>query len=408
MRTHRGRAGPPTEGKAAYRDRLVNVLDILLLLAIVAAIAGGLRLGFVARAASWFGLVVGVVLSTWTVPGALGLLEAGEAGIRLVVGVVVLTITITLTASLFQAVGLRARRSIAASPLSGLDRGVGAVAGGLAVLALVWFMLPAAADVPGSISRQVRSSAIVGFVAATAPTPPDTVRALRTLVDTSRFPEVFDDLRPAPVTSPPPSEIPVPQDVVDRTTASTVNVEADGCGRRYEGSGFATATDTIVTNAHVVAGADAVRVKRPDGEVIDAEVVVFDAGRDLAVLDAEGLGQEPLALSPMEAGEEGIVTGYPGGQDTPRTQPVLIEDQRNAVGRDIYGRDRTERDVLFLSADLRQGDSGSPVISADGEVGGVVFAISPDRATTAFALSLSELEAVLEAPREPGDTGDCI
>jgi S1-C subfamily serine protease len=387
---------------------LVNVLDLLLLVTIVLAIAGGLRLGFVARAASWFGLVVGVVLSTWTVPGALGLVEGGEAGIRLIVGVVVLTVTITLTASLFQAVGLRARRSIAASPLSGLDRAVGAVAGGLAVLALVWFLLPAAADVPGMISRQVRGSTIVSFVATTAPAPPDTVRALRNLVDTSRFPEVFDDLRPAPDMGPPPSEIPVSADIVERSTASTVNVEAEGCGRRYEGSGFATATDTIVTNAHVVAGADEVQVKRPDGTVVDATVVVFDAGRDLAVLEASGLGQEPLPLGPIGPGDQGVAIGYPGGQDTPRTQPLTVEDQRRAVGRDIYGREQTERDVLFLSADLRQGDSGSPVIGMDGEVGGVVFAISPDRATTAFALSLAELEAVLEAPREPGETGDCI
>lgn len=387
---------------------LVNVLDLLLLVTIVLAIAGGLRLGFVARAASWFGLVVGVVLSTWTVPGALGLVEGGEAGIRLIVGVVVLTVTVTLTASLFQAVGLRARRSIAASPLSGLDRAVGALAGGLAVLALVWFLLPAAADVPGMISRQVRGSTIVSFVASTAPAPPDTVRALRNLVDTSRFPEVFDDLRPAPDMGPPPSEIPVAADIVERSTASTVNVEAEGCGRRYEGSGFATATDTIVTNAHVVAGADEVQVKRPDGEVVDATVVVFDAGRDLAVLEAGGLGQEPLPLGPIGPGEQGVAIGYPGGQDTPRTQPLTVEDQRRAVGRDIYGREQTEREVLFLSADLRQGDSGSPVIGMDGEVGGVVFAISPDRATTAFALSLSELEAVLEAPREPGETGDCI
>jgi S1-C subfamily serine protease len=269
-------------------------------------------------------------------------------------------------------------------------------------------MLPAAAEVPGMISRQVRGSMIVSFVASTAPSPPDTIRALRNLVDTSRFPEVFDDLRPAPVTGPPPSEIPVPAETVERATASTVNVEADGCGRRYEGSGFATATDTIVTNAHVVAGADDVQVKRPDGEVVDATVVVFDPDRDLAVLEATGLGQEPLSLAPVSPGEQGVVIGYPGGQDTPRTQPVTVEDQRTAVGRDIYGRQQTEREVLFLSADLRQGDSGSPVIGMDGQVGGVVFAISPDRATTAFALSLAELEAVLEAPRTPGETGPCI
>ncbi len=385
-----------------------NLLDLLLLLVGVVAVAGGLRAGFVARAASWLGIGVGLVLATWTVPTALSILVDGQAGIRLLVGIVVLTLTVTLVASVFQAVGLRARRSIAASPLSGIDRAFGAIAGGLAVVLLVWFLIPAAADVPGEVSRQVRQSRLVAMISASTPAPPDTVRALRNLVDTSRFPEVFDDLRPAPVTGPPPEQIPVPEATIEAVTQSTVNVETEGCGRRYEGSGFAAAPDTIVTNAHVVAGADHVQVKRPDGAVLEATVVVFDPRSDLAVLTVDGLGQQPLERAHIETGSSGAVIGYPGGQDTPRTQPVTVEDRRTAVGRDIYGRERSEREVLFLSADLRQGDSGSPVIDVDGRVGGVVFAISPDRATAAFALDLSELETALDAPREPGETGPCI
>jgi S1-C subfamily serine protease len=387
---------------------VLNLLDLLLLLVIVGAIAGGLRLGFVARAASWLGIGVGLALATWTVPTALSLARDGQAGVRLMVGIVVLTLTVTLVASVFQAVGLRARRTIAASQLSGIDRAFGAVAGGLAVILLVWFLVPAAADVPGEVSRQVRQSRLVALISSVTPTPPDTVRALRNLVDTSRFPEVFEDLRPTPVTGPPPEQIPVPEATVEAVTQSTVNVETEGCGRRYEGSGFAAAPDTIVTNAHVVAGADDVQVKRPDGATLDATVVVFDPRSDLAVLEVAGLGQQPLERAQIETGTEGAVIGYPGGQDTPRTQPVTVQDRRTAVGRDIYGRERSEREVLFLSADLRQGDSGSPVIDVDGRVGGVVFAISPDRATAAFALDLSELEAALEAPREPGETGACI
>ena len=387
---------------------MLNLLDLLLLLVTVGAVSGGLRLGFVARSASWLGLAVGVTIATWTVPTSLTMLPDGQPGLRLMVGIVVLTVTVTLVTSVFQAVGLRARRSIAASPLSGLDRAAGGVAGALAVVLLVWFLVPAAADVPGEVSRQVRQSKVVAAVTATMPTPPDTVRALRGLVDTSRFPEVFDDLRPAPVTGPPPTEIPVPPEIIERATASTVNVESEGCARRYEGSGFAAGPDTIVTNAHVVAGADDVQVKRPDGATLPATVVVFDPRSDLAVLEVPGLGQEPLQRASIEVGANGAVIGYPGGQDTPRTQPVTIEDRRTATGRDIYGRERTEREVLFLSADLRQGDSGSPVLDVDGRVGGVVFAISPDRPTAAFALDLSELEAVLEAPRQPGETGPCI
>jgi S1-C subfamily serine protease len=386
----------------------VNLLDLALLVLVVVAIAGGLRLGFVARAASWIGLAVGVALATWTVPTALSLVEDGEPGVRLFTGLVVLAITVTVAASLFQVIGLRARHSISASPLSGLDRIAGAVAGVAAVIGLIWFLLPAAAEVPGQISRQVRTSAIADVVERATPDPPDAVRALRNLVDTSRFPEVFADLQPAPVTGPPPEAIPVDQATVDRATASTVNVEADGCGRRYEGSGFATGPDTIVTNAHVVAGADSVRVKRPDGQVHDATVVAFDGGRDLAVLDVPGLGQEPLERAEADIGGDGIVIGYPGGQDTPRVAPARVEDRRSAIGRDIYGRERTERQVLFLSADLQQGDSGSPVIDGQGRVSGVVFAISPDQPTSSFALDLTELEAILAAERVPGDSGSCI
>jgi S1-C subfamily serine protease len=386
----------------------VNLLDLALLTLVVVAIAGGLRLGFVARAASWVGLGVGVALATWTVPTALALVDGGEASLRLFTGLVVLAITVTVVASLFQAVGLRARHSIAASPLSGIDRVAGAFAGVLAVVGLIWFLLPAASEVPGNISRQVRTSAIAALVESTTPDPPDAVRALRSLVDTSRFPEVFADLQPAPVTGPPPEAIPVEQAIVDQATASTVNVEADGCGRRYEGSGFAAGPDTIVTNAHVVAGADTIRVKRPDGEIRDATVVAFDGGRDLAVLEVPDLGQQPLERAAAELGDDGIVIGYPGGQDTPRVAPARVEDRRNAVGRDIYGRERTEREVLFLSADLRQGDSGSPVIDQQGRVTGVVFAISPDNPTSSFALDLSELEAILAAERVPGDSGRCI
>lgn len=386
----------------------MNLLDVALLLLVGLAVASGLRMGFVARATSWLGIGLGILLATWTVPTALALADGGEPGVRLFVGLLVLAVTVTVVATLLQGIGLRIRRSVAASPLSGLDRAVGAVAGAAMVLGVVWFLMPAAAEVPGAVARQVRTSAVVQAISNAAPPPPDTIRALRTLVDNSRFPEVFADLSPAPVTGPPPEQIPVEASVVEAATASTSNIEADGCGRRYEGSGFAAAGDTVVTNAHVVAGADDVQVRRPDGEVLPATVVVFDPDRDLAVLEVPGLDQRPLERARGEVGDVGVVIGYPGGQDTPRVAPSEIRDRRTAVGRDIYGRDATERQVLFLAADLQQGDSGSPVVDVDGRVVGVTFAISPDQPTTSFALDLAELEAILEAPRDPGETGPCI
>lgn len=387
----------------------MNLLDLLLLVAIAVAVATGLRLGFLARAASFIGLAAGLALATVTVPFALSATGDGQPVVRLFVGLLVLAVTVTLVATLFQSFGVRLRRSVARStPLSTLDRGAGAAAGVLAVLMLVWFLVPAAAVVPGSIARQVRGSVVVDAVMALSPPPPDTVQALRNLVASSRFPEVFADLQPAPDTGPPPEQIPIDADVVERATASTINVETEGCGRRFEGSGFTIQPGLVVTNAHVVAGADTVQARLPDGPSLPATVVVFDADRDLALLEVPDLPQTPLERATAEVGTVGVVIGYPGGQDLPRVAPVEVRDKRTAVGRDIYGRDRTEREVLFLAAELRQGDSGSPVINADGRVVGVTFAISPDQPTSAFALDRTELEEVLGAERDPGETGPCI
>ena len=62
-----------------------------------------------------------------------------------------------------------------------------------------------------------------------------------------------------------------------------------------------------------------------------------------------------------------------------------------------------------LASELAPGDSGAAVVDTDGHVVGVAFAISPDNAETAYALSTSELRTVLEAERQsPAPTGPCL
>jgi S1-C subfamily serine protease len=231
---------------------------------------------------------------------------------------------------------------------------------------------------------------------------------VRSLVGDARFPDVFEDLRPAPDTGPPPSEVPVDAAVVDKAVQSTINVESDGCGGRHEGSGFAVAENLVATNAHVVAGGDRIRARRPDGRLLPATIVYFDDNRDLALLSVPRLDQSPLPLSSAKIGDPAAVLGYPGGQNTVRVAPAVVRDELPTTGRDIYNRDRTRRDVLFLASSLRPGDSGSAVIDRQGAVVGVAFAIAPDRPGTAYALDDSELRAALAAPRTPGAGGPCI
>jgi len=386
----------------------MNLVDLLLVLAIVGAVSTGYRFGFAARVLAWTGALIGLGIAVVVAPQILrSLAQNSSATTRLLIGLgVVLALTSTLS-YVGEYVGLKARHVVHATAFGAVDRVAGGFAGGLSVLVFVWLLTPAAAAVPGEIARQVRQSQIVGTVQALAPDPPDTARALGQLVDRSGFPEVFSDFRPAPEVGPPPEQIPVDQAVVAVAVESSVNVEAFGCGTGFEGSGFVVADGLVVTNAHVVAGADEIQLRRPDGEVVAAQVHHVDDDVDLALLVAPDIGRPPLPIRTSEVGEGGAVLGYPGGQDTPRIAPATVQDDREAIGRDIYGRDQVTRRILYLSANLRQGDSGSALIGADGAVIGVVFAVSPDDANTAFALHVEELRAVLEAAPNP-DPGSCI
>lgn len=384
----------------------MNLLDLVLLVMIAAAAVTGYRLGLAARAISWAGGLLGLALSAVVVPLVLAAWPGGDAVTRLLVGLMVVLLTTSILSGIGEVIGLRLRHRVHASPFGPIDRVAGGIAGGMSVLLLVWFLLPALATTPGVIAREVRQSSVIGWVDRTAPDPPDASRALGRLVDQSGFPEVFADLQPAPLTGPPPDQIPVPAGVVEDATPSTVNVEAFGCGSGFEGSGFVVADGLVATNAHVVAGADEIRLRRTDGSTVPAAIHHFDGDRDLALLTSD-VGRTPLPLRDPVVDEGAAVIGYPGGQDQPRVAPARIADDRPTVGRNLYGRDRVERRVLYLSSQLRQGDSGSAVLGQDGGVVGVVFAVSPDNPDTAYALHVQELREVLAATPN-GSTGACL
>lgn len=385
----------------------MNLLDLLLLLLTGLAVASGWRLGLVARGTSFVGLAAGLGLAAFIAPLLLGLVEREPATTRLLVLVLTVFTSGMIGSTIGQVAGLRMRRRFETTRLGRVDRIAGGVSGVLSVAVAAWLVLPAFADVPGTMSGLVRGSTIVHVIEQIAPPPPDTVRALRQLVAQSRFPDVFADLQRAPEVGPPPSELPVAEGVVDAAVSSTVNVEAFGCGGRFEGSGFAVGPGRIITNAHVVAGADEVRVRQPDGPVLAASVVSFDEDSDLALLEVPAFDRTPLVVEDAPSGTEGAVIGYPGGQNTPRIASAAIRREQVAVGRDIYGRGQTERDILVLSARLRQGDSGAVLINGDGAAIGVVFAVSPDHPNTAFALDTSELEEFL-SQGDTGGPGPCI
>jgi S1-C subfamily serine protease len=387
----------------------VDTLDLFILVTVLTAVLGGWRLGFLARATSWIGLAAGLVLAARLLASIVSRFDSTDPTTRLLVAAGVLVGGAFLGQALGLLVGAQFHRVIPIGPLRVVDRSLGAVAGGMGVLVAVWAMLPSMAEVTGWPARQARNSAIANAIDSFAPDPPDTLQALRRLVGEEQWPRVFASLEPAHPAGPPPVASGLHPDVEARVSASTVKVSGIACRRDQEGSGFVAATDTVVTNAHVVAGEGDTSVLLSDGRRLGATVVQFDSRRDLAVLRVPGLHRTPLPVSKAGRGDTAAVFGHPEGQDQLRVAPARIDEEIVAVGRDLYDQADTQRHVFVLAASLRPGDSGAALVSTTGSVVGVAFAIAPDNPTVAYALTYEELGPVLKAPIVGKvDTGPCL
>lgn len=385
----------------------MNLLDVVLLLLAVSAVTVGLRMGLLARLSGWIGLAAGVGLATVTVPAVLARVDAQPGPNRILLALAVLLVTVWVVAGIGAVIGRRLRAAVEYTVLGGPDRLAGAVVGLAGLVAVVWILAPAGADVPGSMARQVRGSAMVATVDALLPDPPPVTDTLATAVSGLPFPDVLGPLQSAPDLGPPPAELGVTPGVVDRVTHSTLNVEGRGCGLLFgEGTGWVVEPGLVVTNAHVVSELAEVGVRRDDGTVLPATVVARDDQRDLALLRVRDLDRPPLDRTEPVPGERALVAGHPGGQDQVRVAPARVDRVQSTVGQGLDGRPTT-RQVVFLAAELIQGDSGAPVANTDGEVIATAFAIAPDVPTTAYAIGPGELDVVLASPRAPVEPRTC-
>jgi S1-C subfamily serine protease len=159
-----------------------------------------------------------------------------------------------------------------------------------------------------------------------------------------------------------------------------------------------------------VAGTRDHQVVTRDGLRIPATVVFFDPRRDLALLRAPTLDLQPLRLAPGASnGQPAAVIGYPGGGHE-LVIGAQVMSEVTAEGSDIYSQRRAVRQLYVLNAQVRQGDSGGPVVDLDGRDLGVVFAASTASDTTGYSLTGGELRAALAAAgvaQEPVGVGAC-
>ncbi len=388
----------------------MDLLDLAIVAAALVAAVGGYRLGFLGRVTSWVALAAGFYVAIRILPAVIRRLGNQSPGVLVGVAVAILVGGALLGQGFGLVVGSRLHRALPFGPWRRVDKVVGAAAGAVGVIVVLWLLIPSVAAVPGWPARETAESGIARWVSRDLPVPPDSVQELRRFI--SDAPQVFAVLQPGTSGGPPPAASPLGQAVTSEVLASTVKVEGQACDEILEGSGFAVAPDLIVTNAHVVAGEGrgATSVMLPSGRELPATVVMFDPRRDLALLDVPGLGERPLQVGPARTGVKGAVFGHPNGQNPVAVSPASVVLTEEAVGRDLYDQHTTRRNVLVLAARLAHGDSGGALVTSNGVVIGVVFAISADSSNTGYALSSTELEAALLEARSPGgaSTGSCL
>lgn len=169
-----------------------------------------------------------------------------------------------------------------------------------------------------------------------------------------------------------PVERPEPEAV----TGSIVRIIGNGCGLPAIGTGFAVDGQLIVTNAHLVAGRDVetLAVQNVGGDEFAAALIGFDPDLDLALLRVEDGNFAPLNL----VTEVPIVEGVAIGVRTEDQANIINEIEFTVDAPVIVNWDGVFKDTesrfrgLRMLADIRRGDSGSPLLINDQDVIGLV------------------------------------
>lgn len=184
------------------------------------------------------------------------------------------------------------------------------------------------------------------------------------------------------------------------------NGPAPGPGRRSQalGSGFVISEDGyIVTNNHVIEGADEIEIEFFSGDRLPATVVGTDPNTDIALLKVESEAPLPFVTfgdsDDMRVGDWVMAMGNPLGQGFSVSAGIV-----SARNRELSG---TYDDYIQTDAAINRGNSGGPLFNLDGEVIGVNTAIlSPDGGSIGigFAMSSAVVTDVVAQLREFGET----
>lgn len=366
----------------------MNAVDILIALIVVVSLGRGFGLGLVRQAGSTIGFVAGLLIGSWV--GSLIMAHESSLLAKALTGLVAALAGGMLCMSIGELLGREAKFKLNhVHLLDRFDGVLGSIMGAATTLFGIWLIASILVLGPaGGFQQALKSSRILASLDAGLPPATSLLGSLNKLIDPNGFPQVFRGLEPNPSTPVTVPELGAFDSVVQAAEPSIVKVEGTGCGGIVEGSGFISAPNDVVTNAHVVAGVANPKVIDSNGEVHDTRVVWFDSDVDLAVLRVGSLPGRPLAIDATEqpTNTPGVVLGFPGGGNF-NAQPAAVIEHFTALGRNIYGQGSTSRDVYSLRAHIIPGNSGGPLLSRNGDVLGIVFATSTTYNNVGYALT---------------------
>jgi S1-C subfamily serine protease len=173
------------------------------------------------------------------------------------------------------------------------------------------------------------------------------------------------------------------------------------------GSGFVIDTSGhILTNYHVVEGADTVQVTLSDGSTHDAQVIGRDASNDVAVLRIDAPSEKlfPVALgdsSKLLVGQKVLAVGNPFGLERTLTTGIISSLDRSLKAKN----GRMIRGIVQTDAAINPGNSGGPLLNSRGEVIGMNTAIISQVGQSAgisFAVPINAIHRILHSLIENG------
>ncbi len=361
----------------------------------------GYRQGLLVGALTLAGFALGAFLGSRL--GPLLLAQGSDSPYAPLCGAIGALLFGALAAVALEGLALALRRRLIRRPLlHHADGAGGAALIGAVALGLAWVFGAVALHAPGTtnLRADVQNSVILGGLNEVLPPSGGVLHAL------DRVDPAPSITGPATPVQPPNADIAADPQIL-HAGGSVVRVLSTACGLGIEGSGWAVRPNLIVTNAHVIAGANDTTVTTQSGVELDATAVFYQPEDDLALLRVDAnLPTLPIAAAGRE-GSEAAVLGYP--ENGPYTvTPARIGETRATISEDSYGRGPIERTITALGGDVRSGNSGGPLLNRAGRVVGTVFAATTSGPAGGFAVPGAEVrEALHHASTSAVGTGPC-